>query len=449
MIFLMTTAPPEKSPWGIANRVPPLGLAFVAAALEKDGFQVEMLDNYLLNKPIGDVKQTVRRLSPEIVGIGCSSNTYQRCVETAKAVKEVLPSCKVVVGGWHPSCMPETMLKHPEIDYVVMGEGERAMVNLANNIIEGKNGSAVSAISNIAYRHEGKIIRNALTFIDDLDQVPFPARHLLPMHLYDRVIDYLSVKPVDTMNVIRGCPYNCNWCNVKGLWGQTCRAFSPLRVVGEISHMVNKYGSKGIYFVGDNFTIDKRSTLEICRLLKEHKLDIEWACETGVDLISRELLKEMKDAGCRTIFFGVESGSAKVLEKINRGITLQQVIDAFKLCKEEGMQTVGSFIIGIPGETANDMEATFKFAKKLDPDWFLLNVFIAYPGCSLYEEILQKHLYDRMEDFLAYVKTEDFNYELLLEVQRRFHRNFNRSPKRILRKIRREGFLSILKNPLF
>src|SRR4030067_112553 len=140
MIFLMTTAPPEKSPCVIANKIPPLGLAFVAAALEKDGFKVEMLDNYLLNKSINDVKQTVKRLSPEIVGIGCSSNTYQRCVETAKAVKEVLPSCKVVVGGWHPSCMPETMLKHPEIDYVVMGEGERAMVNLANTIIEGKNG---------------------------------------------------------------------------------------------------------------------------------------------------------------------------------------------------------------------------------------------------------------------------------------------------------------------
>jgi anaerobic magnesium-protoporphyrin IX monomethyl ester cyclase len=446
MIFLMTTAPPEKSPWGTANRVPPLGLAYVAAALGKDGFQVEILDNYLFNKPIGDVKQTVRRLSPEIVGIGCSSNTYKRCVETAKAVKEALPSCKVVVGGPHPSVMPDSMLQHPEIDYVVMGEGERAMVGLATNITKDEDESYISAIPGIAFRHEGKIIKTAPSFISDLDQIPYPARHLLPMHLYDRKIDFLSVEPVDIMNIIRGCPYNCNWCDVKGLWGQTCRAFSPLRVVEEIDYLVNKYGSKGIYFVGDNFTIYKRNTVEICKLMKKYKLDIEWACETGVDLISRELLKEMKDAGCRTIFFGVESGSPPILKKINRGITLQQVIDAFKLCKAEGIQTVGSFILGIPGETAKDMEATFKFAKKLDPDWFLLNVFIAYPGCSLYEEILQKHLYDRVEDFLAYVKTEDFNYESLLEVQRRFHTSFNRSPKRILRKIRREGFSSILKN---
>ena len=446
MIFLMTTAPPEKSPWGIANKIAPLGIAYVAAALEKEGFKVELVDNYLLNKPISEIKQMVRRLSPKIVGIGCSSNTYRRCVETAKAVKEVLPSCKVVVGGWHPSCMPESMLKHPEIDYVIMGEGERAMVELANNIFKGKNDSTIAAISGLAYKHEEEIIRNKQTFIEDLDAVPFPARHLLPMHLYDRAIDYLSVKPVDTMSVVRGCPHDCTWCNVKGLWGKKCRSFSPFRVVEEITHLVDNYGSKGIYFVGDNFTINKANTVKICKLMKENKLDIEWACETGVDLISRELLMEMKAAGCRTIFFGVESGSAKILKKINRGITLQQVTDAFKLCKEEGMQTVGSFIIGIPGETIEDMEATYNFAKILDPDWFLLNVFIAYPGCSLYDEILQKGLYDRLEDFLAYVKTDDFNYELLLEIQRRFHRNFNRSPKRILRKIRREGFFHTLRN---
>jgi anaerobic magnesium-protoporphyrin IX monomethyl ester cyclase len=442
----MTTAPPLKSPWGAANKIPPLGLAYIAAVLEKEGFEVEILDNYMLNKAIEDVKLEVNRLTPEIVGIGCSSNTYQRCVETAKAVKEVLPSCKVVVGGPHPSVMPESMLQHPEIDYVVIGEGERAMLELANNIAKCEDDSAIAAIPGIAYKHEEKIIRTAPKFISDLDQIPYPARHLLPMHLYDREIEYLSVKPVDTMNIIRGCPYDCNWCNVKGLWGQTCRAFSPTRVVEEIDHMVKNYGSKGIYFVGDNFTIHKRSTVEICKLMKKYKLDVEWACETGVDLISRELLKEMKEAGCRTLFFGVESGSPPILKKINRGITLQQVAHAFELCKEEGMQTVGSFIFGVPGETANDMKATFKFAKKLDPDWCLFNVFIAYPGCSLYEEILQKGLYDRIEDFLAYVKTEDFNYESLLEVQRRFHRAFNRSPKRMLRKIRREGFLSVLKN---
>lgn len=118
MILLMTTAPPVNSPWGVPMRLPPLGLAYVAGALEKAGFQVEMLDNYLLEKSVDEIKQTVKRLNPEIVGITCSSASYPRCVETAKAVKEVLPSCKVVVGGWHPSYVPESLLQHPEVDYV-------------------------------------------------------------------------------------------------------------------------------------------------------------------------------------------------------------------------------------------------------------------------------------------------------------------------------------------
>ncbi len=250
------------------------------------------------------------------------------------------------------------------------------------------------------------------------------------------------------MNVIRGCPYNCAYCEIKDLWGQTCRAFSPSRVVEEIDHLVKKYGSKGIYFVGDNFTIQKKRTIEICELIRESKLDIEWVCDTRVDLVSRELLKEMKDAGCKTIWFGVESGSPSILKKINKGITLQQAVHAFKLCREEGIQTASSFMLGIPGETAKDMRATLEFAKKLDPDWCRFNIFVAYPSSSLYEEIMQKGLYDRVEDFVVYVKTEDFNYESLLEVQRRFHLKFNRSPKRILRKIRREGFLGVLRKSL-
>jgi anaerobic magnesium-protoporphyrin IX monomethyl ester cyclase len=441
----MTTAPPLNSPWGVPKRLPPLGLVYVAAALEKAGFHVEILDNYHLQKSTEDIKLQIKRLEPEIVGITCGSVTYQRSIETAKAVKEALPSCKVVVGGWHPSYMPESMLQHPEVDYVVMGEGERAMVELANNITEGEDKSAIAKISGIAYRHKGKTVKTPSTFIQDLDQIPFPAWHLLPMRHYDRTIEYLSVRPVDVMNVIRGCPYNCAYCETKKLGGPRVRAFSPPRVVEEINHLIQNYGSKGVYFIGDNFTINKKRTVELCNLIKKEKLDIEWACDTRADLISRELLKEMKNAGCRTIFFGVESGSPRILEKLNKGITRQQFVHAFKLCKEEGIRIAGSFMLGIPGETVKEMEATFKFAKKLDPDWCTFEIFIACPDSDLYQEVMQNGLYDRVEGFLAYVKTEEFNYESLLEIQRRFQTGFNLSPKRMLRIIRQEGFLTALR----
>ena len=448
MILLMTTDPPKESPWGLGRRFPPLGLAYVAGALEQAGFQVELLDNYLLKKPIEDVKQEVKRLAPEILGITCGSVTYKRCIETAKAVKEVLPSCKVVVGGWHPSYLPESMLQHPAIDYVVMGEGERAIVELAKSITKGEDDSAIAKISGLAYRRGEKITKNAPTFISDLDQVPFPARHLLPMHLYSREMEYLSVKPVDTMNVIRGCPYNCAFCETKKLWGSKCRAFSPSRVVEELNHLVSDYGTKGIYFVGDNFTIQKKRTIRLCKEIRKSELDMEWICDTRVDLISRDLLKEMKEAGCRTIWFGVESGSSHILKKINKQITLQQALDAFKLCREEEIRTASSFMLGLPGETVKDMEASFKFARKLDPDWVRFNIFVGYPGSDLYDEIMAKGLYDRVEDFVTYVKTDDFNYEMVSKIQKRFHKKFNRSPKRILRTIRRDGFLNVLRRNL-
>jgi anaerobic magnesium-protoporphyrin IX monomethyl ester cyclase len=445
LILLMTTAPPIKGPWIHGRRFQPIGLAYVAAALEKSEFQVEMLDNYLLEKPIDEVKLMIKRLRPEIVGITCGSATYSRCVETAKAVKETRPSCKVVVGGWHPSYKPESMLQHPEIDYVVMGEGERAMTELATYISEGEKDGGIAKIAGVAYRHKGKMVKNPQRFISNLDDLPFPARHLLPMHLYERAIEFLNVKPVDNMSIARGCPYNCAFCEIRQLWGTTVRTFSPHRVLEEIKHLMTNFGTKGIYFINDNFTMRKKETAELCTLIQKEKLDIDWVCDTRADLISRDLLKEMKAAGCKTIWFGGESGSPRILKKLNKNITLEQTEHALKMCREEGIKTACSFLLGTPGETAEDMKATFKFARKLDPDWCRFNIFVAVPGSILYEEVMQKGFYDHVDDFAAYVKTDDFNYESLLEVQKRFHRTFNRSPKRVLRKIRNEGFLTVLK----
>jgi radical SAM superfamily enzyme YgiQ (UPF0313 family) len=156
----------------------------------------------------------------------------------------------------------------------------------------------------------------------------------------------------------------------------------------------------------------------------------------------------MKEAGCKTVWFGVESGSPRILKKINRNLTLEQTENAFKLCREKGIQIACSFILGFPEETREDLEATLKFAEKLDPDWCQFNIFIACPDSSLYEEMLRENTYERWDDFLLSAKTEDFDYKSLVEIQRRFHKEFHRSPKRILRRIRREGFLNFIRRRL-
>jgi anaerobic magnesium-protoporphyrin IX monomethyl ester cyclase len=440
----MTTEPPSGAPWYLGKKLPPLGLSYVAGALEKAGFQVEVLDNYMLKKPLQEVQELVKKLSPEIVGITCGSATFRRVVETSKGIKEVCPTCKIVVGGWHASYVPDSILELPDVDYVVMGEGEHAMVQLASSLIRGK-GDAIPLIAGVGYKTGERIVKNAPEFIKNLDDVPFPARHLLPMHLYDRTIEFLSVKPADTMSIVRGCPFNCAFCETKKLWGNTCRTFSPQRVVDEIEYLMKTFHSRGVYFINDNFTIKKKVTEEICDLIVKRNLDVRWACDTRPDLISLELLQKMHAAGCETIWFGVESGSPRVLEKLNKGITLEQTEEAVKLCRKAGIQVACSFIMGVPGETVADMEKSLNFALKLDPDWCRFNIYVAYPDSVLYEKVKQEHLYDREEDFLLYVKTDDFDFESLKKIQSRFHMTFSRSPKRIMRKIRREGFFHTLK----
>ncbi len=447
-ILLMTTAAPSNASWYQGKKLPPLGLSYVAGALEKAGFQVEMLDNYMLNKPIEEVKQILAELKPGIVGITCGSATYRRCLETAKAVKETLPSCKVVVGGWHASYLPDTLLEHPDVDFVVMGEGERAMVELAQHITTSMDETHLADFAGVGYKHDGVLTKNAPRFMENMDEIPFPARHLLPMHLYDRTIEFLKVKPADVMNISRGCPFNCSFCETRKLWGSACRTFSPARVMDEVRYMCEKFGTRGIYFINDNFTIKRKETEQLCDLLQQSGLGLEWVCDTRTDLVTRELLEKMRDAGCKAIWFGVESGSPRILKRIQRTITLEQTENAFRLCKQVGISVACSFMLGFPGETREDMEATRKFADKLDPDWCQFNVFIAYPDSSLYQEIMQSRAFDKLDEFLLTVKNNEFDYNKLMEIQRRFFHEHNGAPKRVLRRIMREGVLNFARRRL-
>ena len=446
-VLLMTTAPPENGAWYLGKRLPPIGLMYVAAALEKAGFKVQMLDNYLMKKSLEEIKQLITEVNPGIVGITCGSATYPRCVETSRAIKQVKPDCKIVVGGWHASYMPDSLLANPEIDYVVMGEGERAISELAATIVNG-NEKAAASIAGVAVKRNGENIKNPPKYIENMDEIPYPARHLLPLELYDRTIEYLDAKPADVMSISRGCVYNCGFCETRKLWGNICRGFSPKRVIGEIQDLQSKYGTKGIYFINDNFTLRKEKTTELCNLMLENKLDLEWVCDTRVDLVNNELLALMSKAGCKTIWFGVESASQKILQRIGRNTSPQEVETAFKLCRKNGIKTACSFMLGLPDETLKDMEDSLKFAKKLNPDWCQFNTFIAYPDSRLYNELLEKGNYVKLDEFLLSVKTEEFDYDSLMMVQRRFFKEFHMTPRQILKRIRREGAVNFAKRRL-
>ncbi len=446
MILLMTTAPPSNAPWFHGKRLPPLGLMYVAAALEQAGHEVQMLDNYLMQQSTEEVQQLVLKLQPAIVGITCGSATYKKCVETAKAIKQVVPGCKIVVGGWHASYMPESLLETPEIDYAVMGEGEQAITELAAFILKGDLVGA-SNVAGVVSRSPSGVIKNECKFMN-MDELPFPARHLLPLEKYDRNIEFLKAKPADVMSISRGCTFSCGFCETKKLWGNINRQFSPQRVMAEVNDLVAKYGTRGIYFINDNFTMRKNQTAELCDLMIKSKLDLEWVCDTRVNLVNQEILNKMASAGCKTIWFGVESGSQKVLDHINRGITLEQTEEAFKMCRKAGIQVACSFMLGMPSETKEDLMVSYRFADKLDADWCQFNVFIAYPDSPLWRQMLETGKYTQLDDFLYSYKTDKFDYDELMRIQKQFFRDYHRAPKRIMKRIQREGVLNFAKRRL-
>jgi radical SAM superfamily enzyme YgiQ (UPF0313 family) len=342
--------------------------------------------------------------------------------------------------------MPESLLETPEIDYAVMGEGERAITELAAFITKGDYFNA-STVSGVVCRSSSGVIKNEPKFIN-MDELPFPARHLLPLEKYDRNIEFLKAKPADIMSISRGCTYSCGFCETKKLWGNISRQFSPQRVMAEVDDLVTTYGTKGIYFINDNFTLRKNQTVEFCDLLIKSTLDIEWICDTRVDLVDQKVLEKMASAGCKTIWFGIESGSQKVLNHINRNVTLEQIEEAFKLCRKAGIQIACSFMLGMPSETREDLMASYRFAEKLDADWCQFNVFIAYPDSPLWREMLETGKYTQLDDYLYSYKTDELDYDELMRIQKHFFKKYHRAPKRILRRIQREGILNFAKRRL-
>lgn len=440
-VLLINPPSPNKSPFSTGEKLPPLGLAYLAAVLEEEGISVRIVDNYLLEKPISFIEQEVRSLSPEIVGVTCSSITYQQCIKICRSVKVVDPNVKIVTGGPHPTVMPESMLKHQDVDYVVQGEGEQTFLELVKSILGGGKPDGIMGL--IHRSNKGKIIRNPpRPFIENLDALPLPARHLLPIEKYPRKIKFLDVSPVDSMNTSRGCPFSCAFCSVGSIWGRKYRFFSPRRTADEIGHLINQYGTRGIYFREDNFTVNKDRVFKICEEIRRRRLDLDWVCESRVDLLSRKILANMKAAGCKAIWFGFESGSQRILNVLNKEITVEDSKKAVKLCKEVGIKVGGSFMIGIPGETPSDVKSTVKLAKQLNPDWCWFNIFVGIPTSKLYSKILDQHLYEHIdENYLVYVKTEWFNYEKMLKIWERIYEELwwyratlKMKAKRLLRK---------------
>jgi anaerobic magnesium-protoporphyrin IX monomethyl ester cyclase len=361
----------------IENPYPPLGIAYISAVLEQEGYVVRIFDFSLHpEKSVDEKINEVIEFKPDVIGITCMTNTYANALEIARRVKKSR-DIPIIFGGPHATVLPEETLDNGEVDYVVTGEGEHTTLKLIKSSREG-----LEDIPGIGYREDGNIHVNPPgPYIQNLDGLPYPARHLLDLEAYT-----LSAPDGGKMASVmssRGCPYGCTYC-FKDLFGRRYRARSPEDIVEEILELKNKFGYNYIYFIDDLFTYDAGRVGKICSLIKEKNLEISWQCLARVDRVDYNLLKTMKEAGCFKIHFGIESGNPKILKRIRKAINLDQVREAVENCRKVGIKTKGYFMLGLPGDTEETMRETIKFAYDLRLDEWMFSVTTPFPGTEMW-----------------------------------------------------------------
>lgn len=406
--------PPRIQPktWGKPSAYQPLDIAYVAAVLERqhtvciidaptEGWRKlgEMDEKrYRLGLTHEEIADRIKQRQPELVVITVPfSGWWKTAFDVASAAKSVDEDITTVLMGLDPSARPADCLAHPNIDFVVIGEPEQTVLELADILEQGKR-EELEKIRGIAFVKNGEtIITPPRPLIQNLDSLPFPARHLLPMEVYFAAVKENPLrgeisKPWAIIITSRGCPYSCVFCTSHTVMGRQWRARSPENVVDEIEHLVRTYHVKQVDFLDDNMTLDKKRMEAICDLIVKRGLRIEWFTPSGVraDTLDENLLRKMKEAGCKKIRLAPESGVQRVVDQIIRkNQSLEAVEKAVVLCKKVGIKVGCFFVIGLIGETKKDIEETIKFAyklRRLGAEGFIFSIATPQYGTELYEQ---------------------------------------------------------------
>ena len=361
-----------------------LGLAYVAAALERRGDRVKVIDAGLLDGAETKIAKLIEESNPDVVGITAQTPYYGKALSISRLVKRLNPRCPVVFGGAHPSILTEETLEEPSIDIVVRGEGDVTVGELLACL---EDSGSLERVKGISFKRDGRIIHNPdRPFVDELDSLPFPAWHLFEMERYRARINGRRVAPVLSS---RGCPFKCIFCYRGPAAGKLFRGRSPEKIVEEIESLHTRYGVSDILFVDDIFTINKRRAERVCDLLIERQTPVSWRCQTRADCLSPDLLRKMKAANCIDVSMGVESGNEQILKATGKKLTKDGIRDAFRMIREAGLSSSASFIIGLPGDTRETVQETIRFAKELNPNFAIFYAAMPYPGTELARMVVE------------------------------------------------------------
>jgi len=384
MRILLINPPPES---GQTQDIlgPPLGLAYLAAALEAAGQTVEILDAFALGLSWKELEGFLARSRPDLVGIGGMTPIINASYRAAKIAR---PHTRwLVLGGPHVSAVRSQVFQEaPEFDFALKGEAEESFPALVQALEKGEP----NPVNSIPGLLTPNVENPSSPMIDDLDRLPFPARRLLPNSRYCHPL--FGGEPIATVMTSRGCPFGCVFCD-KAVTGRRWRPRSAENVLKELEQIVKELGIRSIIFYDDLFTLDQERTIRIARGMIERKWNLRWKCEGRVNLVDEEALQWMKRAGCEMIAYGVESANPHGLQFLHKGITPEQVRQAFARTRAAGIQTLAYFLLGIPGESFADELRTIRFAREIGADYAQFALLSPFPGTPLYQEAVAKGWY--------------------------------------------------------
>ncbi len=432
---------------------PPLGLLYLASSLKKNSrLEAEVLDTQPLQLTYAQLESVLSQKSFDVVGISAMSFTLLDAFKTAQVVKSVRPGVCSIIGGTHVHLFPEETIGLDGVDFALMGEAEYSLAEL----LDGWSKGALNPkeISGLVYRGpDGKIAKNEIKPVLELDDLAFPQRNSLNIRHYSSLLSRGSL--CTTIISSRGCPFKCAFCD-RPLSPVTShfRARSAENVVDEIQECVD-LGIKDFLFYDDTFTVSRKRVLAICEEILQRRLKIRWDVRTRVDLVDEEMLRMLKKAGCLAIHYGVEAGNDKILNVIKKGFTISEVKGVFKLTRKLGIETLAYFMIGLPSEDAGDVQDTFDLAKELRPDYAHFTIFSPYPGTELYHlglergiikaDIWREFARNPREGFKIPVWEENFTRGELYEMIVQFYKRFYLQPRYVfsrLWKVRSAGELT-------
>lgn len=414
---------------------PPIILAYVAAILQKAGHKVNIIDANALRLTKEKALMILKDLQPDLIGFRADTYWFHRVVEWASFFKKNI-NAKIIVGGINITLYPEESLSYPCFDYGIAGE---ANVSLPKLLLALQKGEGAEDVEGLVYRKERRILFNPPSSkLIDFDDYPFPARHLLPNHIYYSFTS--QRKNYTVMLTTIGCPDKCTFCAISRI---PYRERSPRNVADEVEECYRRSNVREIDFFDATFFINKRRSIEICEEILRRDIKIEWSCRSRVDVVDEDILKKASQSGCRKIYYGIESTSHEVLKNINKDVDESQMAHAIDLSRKYGIDSLGFFMVGNPGDTRETILSSIDFAKRLKLDFIQVCRTIAKPNTDLNDLLIRKSGVDYWREYVLGRRDEGrlpspwtvLSEKEIEEYTRKFYRDFYFRPSYIVGRI--------------